>query len=615
MASASAQPFLTFNDTILSVKSTMLFKLVTLLTAFPLLITTISIDRYLFRKRNPFLSIPRNTDEIRRDKKAFFVLLQSKAVQKGGVGSDDGPLIPSNAIMVYVDVKEGTAAEPEKNQGVARVDVAFRMPPGVPMPSQPPMATTDPTDPQAVAQAVQRFARFTTTHTLEDGTETTITVLRLFVKMTTARRWPVLFKAIVCSFSSTIKEMSTFNAFIPMMQQYHSGTGLFKNLTKPLGAEGEAEGGGRSAARLKAEREAAATAATAQHEPLPPLFPLRSGCPIPVPTCHYSTWSRLFDRSLSIFDCIDTSVWRPVADYTVVTEAHLLTLVRSIARMHAVTVGRVGHYAGRHYPDMLAMGPCDRLIYAQVGEWSCERAATSWLQSILDAFAHKMVNAEATKKHKATMARLAADPAFAKQLGLDGEVPPLDLTPEQHDALNDGCFFKRVWDALSKRLEKEVTAISHCDCRPGNKLFCGGGGGLAPSPNRLLNNLDNDSHPQHCDASDGNVIVSLPDEDDENGKKYAKNTATVIHLDWEACSMSPLLFDVSYIIAGRPERVRYETVLLTAYLEALRDAVEDRLDREGITEEAKRQTVLSRCVPSMEEARRLLKLCYLIQGY
>eukprot|EP00759_Apiculatamorpha_spiralis_P020672 PhF_6_TR25985/c0_g1_i1/m.36638 len=173
-------------------RETLAYKIIMLIAVFPTLAATIAIDRFAFTKSNPFLSIPRDTTELRRDKVKFFLLLQSGKVRVGCGGESAPQLVPKEAIMVYVDVKDGCEMEPDKNRGVARVDVAFRMPAG----SEP------------MKQEPNTFARFTTTTTLDDGTNVQITVLRLFIKMTTARRWPILFKALIATFSPTLKEVA-----------------------------------------------------------------------------------------------------------------------------------------------------------------------------------------------------------------------------------------------------------------------------------------------------------------------------------------------------------------------------------------------------------------------
>lgn len=570
-------------------KDSLPYKILLLLTIFPNLLLTIAIDRYIFVKKNPFLGIPRDTNELRRDKVKFFKLLQSGEVRIGCGGKEAPQLVPTDAIMVYVDVKDGSSLEPDKNRGVACVDVAYRMPPNAQQ-----LNNNQPVHEDT-------FARFTTTTTLENGEEVNVTVLRLFVKMATARRWPLVFKALIATFSATMKEISMFRHFVPTLDFYGKIQGNLK--LQPASDKSDAKRSTRSTS-------------AGGVEPIP--FPLQGGCPIPVPTCHYGTWNRVFDRTLCIFDCIDTKIWRPIADYRYVTEAHMIALVTSMAKFHAVTVGRVGDYAGKYNPQMLNVCPNDWIIFTAVSKCFPERKATAWIQAMLDAFIHKMEDPLAAKKFKAIQAKLSPtsptyDAQMAQKLNLENLSD--DLTPEQYEALNDGKYFKRFWDCLAKRLEKEVTTVSHCDCRVGNMLFCGGGGGLLPSKERPVCSVSNDSHPMYASTAKKDFVTSVAEEDDENAKSYRKDVATVVHLDWEACSLTPLFFDVGYSIAGRPERKRYEDTVLKAYLSALRAAVTDRLDRDSVTDEQLRKSVLDTCVPSYEEALKQVRFSYIIQGY
>ena len=594
------------DEIVMAVRGNTVFKIAVLLTAFPFFCFTIGIDRHLFRSRNWFLGkVPRCTSELRRRKADFFELLKAKAVRGGRFGAE--PLIPKDAIMVYVDVKEGTAAEPDKNEAVARVDIAFRIPKGRVSSSN--SAAAQRVSPIAEFEA---FARTTETVTLDDGTTAEATVLHLFVKMSSQRSWPVMFKAVIAAFTSCVKEVSMYNRFFPMLEDYFAAKGAFAGITKTPAQMAAAAivSSGKKESESE-EQTKASSVVEGGRAPVVP-FPRAGAIPFPIPTAHYATWSRLFDRNLTVLSCIDTSLWRPIADYCAVTDVHIIALVESAARLHAVTAGRVGHFASRYNPEMLRAAPNghDRLIYESVCQWSGERAAHTWLQSVLDAFEGRMTDKKAAAAFRERQKK-KSNAADAEEANL-----PLDLSQAQFDAHNDGEWFLRTWKAVTKRLERECTAVNHCDFRPGNMLFCGGGGGLSAPEG--LERAGRPPLAPDCDAALSPFRTENANDpifDDANARAYDRNTTAIVHLDWEGTSVAPLLFDFAYLVGLRADRAAIEKPALKAYLASLKAAMEERLDREGVTDPLTRARVLALTVPSFERAEGLVKVLYVAIRY
>jgi aminoglycoside phosphotransferase (APT) family kinase protein len=170
-----------------------LLKLLQLLVVGPFFFFAILLDRYFFKRLNPFLGlVPRTVPEVFQPPRRIFDLVRASPVASdnaiNGAETDNGittahRLIPADAVFVSCEAGGGAAAEPDKS--VVRCDVTFT--------------------------------------SRSSGTAAPQTA-RLFVKLPTARPYAVAFKTLISTFSAQTKEIAFHSVVLPALDRISRAT-------------------------------------------------------------------------------------------------------------------------------------------------------------------------------------------------------------------------------------------------------------------------------------------------------------------------------------------------------------------------------------------------------
>eukprot|EP00759_Apiculatamorpha_spiralis_P009823 PhF_6_TR16962/c0_g5_i2/m.25598 len=209
-----------------------IIQLLILITCVPFFYVAIWMDRVVFRRWNPFLSFPRNSNEILQNPKKFFRFVFREKIAKEGWQ------------YLGFEATGGSDTEPEKNEMVLRCVFAY---------------------------------------CVKNGPRQEIP---LFVKMPTARMAPLGIKAVLATFTIEPKECLFYDVIVPEL-----------NKDTPF--------------------------------------------PVNVPRSICTAYSRVFDRTLVVAECIDLSQYEPMADWQITPESlpRVRAMHQKAARFHSASWG------------------------------------------------------------------------------------------------------------------------------------------------------------------------------------------------------------------------------------------------------------------------------------
>jgi hypothetical protein len=218
----------------------------------------------------------------------------------------------------------------------------------------------------------------------------------VFIKIPTGRGVSAFFRAIAATFVPVQKEIGFYQRIVPALKRAAALAPL------PLSGEDVTCGGSILDAGIE------------------PSMPLN------VPLCLYAGRNRWLDRTLLIFEEIDTKELVPIPDWKGVTTNQLLSQLQNASVLHAMSWNTCNAAAER---NTLPAAAGAALPLAEAISFITDRSGIKWLTGVMDLVQHKMTPAE-----------------------------------------------RSIWNALiyvfDHSIHKDVPmCLSHADCRPGNMLY------------------------------------------------------------------------------------------------------------------------------------------------